>query len=341
MTDFRFTPSLAILCTLYVVVSVAPLLAPYDPEVQHRDAPLAPPTSIHVFVDHTWTLTRPYVRSDAGLETPIGTVRGASSRFPIRLWATVESEGLNGLRVRRTHLFGVDEPGRLFLLGTDRHGRDRFSRLLTGARVSLGGGLLAAALAVALGLLLGGFAGARGGVADRSMMRAAEVFLAVPWLYLLLAIRAALPLDLSPSRALLALGVTIGLAGWARPAMLVRGVVLGGRSRVYVEAARSLGASEWFVFRRHVLPQASHVAVTQAAILAPQFTLAEMTLSFFGLGVTEPAASWGTLLAEISREHLLQPTWYALAPLVAVVAVFVLYQRVADTLTLSASSVTA
>lgn len=273
----RVTPSLVLLLLVYALALAAPMLAPHDPERQHRDVPFAAPT-----------------------------VRGPDA----------------------------------FLLGTDRYGRDRLSRLLLGARVSLGGGLLAAGLATGLGLLLGGVAG-RGGLLDQAVVRAAHVFLAVPWLYLLLAVRAALPLDLPSSQVLLAIAGAIGLAGWARPALIVRTVVRGGRQRAYVEAARSAGASEWFILRHHTLPQAVVVAATQAAMLAPQFTLAEMTLSFFGLGVSEPVASWGTLLAELSRDHLLQPTWYAAMPLVVVVGVFVLYQRVADVAIASVSQVTA
>lgn len=274
----RLSPSLVILLVVYALALAAPVLAPHDPEEQHREVPFAAPT------------------------------------------------------VSGSHVF---------LLGTDRYGRDRLSRLMVGSRISLGGGLLAAGLATSLGLLLGGVAGARGGLVDRAIVRTAQLFIAVPWLYLLLAVRSALPLDLPSSRVLLIVAGAIGLAGWARPALLVRGVVLGGRHRGYVEAARSCGASEWFILRRHTLPQAAVVAMTHAAMLAPQFTLAEMTLSFFGLGVSEPLASWGTLLAELSRDHLLQPTWYAATPLLAVIVVFVLYQRVADVAIARASQVTA
>lgn len=315
----RWPCSVVTLLCLYVAALAAPLAAPYAPDTQHRDASFAPPTRIHAFAPGRWTPAWPFVLED-----------GAPRPTPIRFLVSTTSEGLNGATTRRTRLVGVEAPARLFLLGTDRYGRDRLSRLLAGARLSLFGGVLAASLAAGFGLVLGGFAGARGGLADRAIMRAADLFLAVPWLYLLVALRAALPLTLAPTRTLLILAGVIGVAGWARPATLVRSVVLGGRTRPYVEAARSLGASEWFVLRRHILPQALIVVVTQVAILAPQFTLAEITLSFFGLGVSEPLASWGTLLAEVARDHLLQPTWYAVTPLVAVIAVFILYQRAAD-----------
>lgn len=326
----RLPSSVVALLVLYAIVLAAPLFAPYDPDAQHREAPFAPPTRVHVLTPGRWLPTRPYVVAD-----------GAPTATPIRFFVTTTSPGLNGTLARQTRLVGVEAPARLFLLGTDRYGRDRLSRLLIGARISLGGGVLAASLAAGLGLLIGGFAGARGGLTDRVVMRVAELFLAIPWLYLLIALRAALPLDLAPAHTLLILAVVIGVAGWARPATLVRSVVLGGRTRPYVEAARSLGASEWFVLRRHILPQALIVVVTQVAMLAPQFTLAEMTLSFFGLGVGEPQASWGTLLADVSRDHVLQPSWYAATPVVAVIAVFVLYQRAADAVIARSAQVSA
>ena len=153
----------------------------------------------------------------------------------------------------RLHLFGT-MPRPLFLLGTDGFGRDQFSRLLHGGRVSLAAGLLAAALSLGAGWLLGALAGFYGRWADAAIMRAADVFLALPWLYLLFAVRAFLPLEMPPARAFLMIVAVIGLVGWARPARLVRGVVLSARERGYVLAARGFGASDAWLLRRHILP---------------------------------------------------------------------------------------
>lgn len=321
----RLPGPVAALAVLYAVAAVAPAAAPYDADEQHRDAPFASPSRVHVIdADGRWHL-RPFVDAD-------GPDGASAAAVPLRFWLATTAEGLNGLPVTRTRLIGVDPPARLFLLGTDRFGRDRLSRLLAGARTSIFAGLVAASLSIGLGVLLGGLSGAAGGWIDASVMHAVDVFAAVPWLYLLLGVRAALPLEMAPLRAFGLLVCVIGVAGWARPARLVRGVVLSARERGYVEAARACGAGRWHVLWRHLLPQALAVAATQAAILAPQFTLAEMTLSFFGLGLAEPLASWGTLLADLSREHVLRPSWYAAAPLVAVVMVFVAYYRAADAL---------
>jgi peptide/nickel transport system permease protein len=163
-------------------------------------------------------------------------------------------------------------------------------------------------------------------------MRVAELFLALPWLYLLFAVRAFLPLNLAPAQAFLLLIVVIGLIGWARPARLIRGVVLSARARDFVLAARGFGASDAYVLRRHVLPQAFGVVLTQAAILIPQYILAEVTLSFLGLGVGEPAASWGAMLASLQEYHVLASYWWMLAPGLVLVIVFLSYAALANAL---------
>jgi len=190
-------------------------------------------------------------------------------------------------------------PSGRFLLGTDELGRDVWSRLLYGGRVSLGAGLLAASLSVCIGLLAGASAGLSRGLLRRLVLALAELFLSVPWLYLLLAIRAFLPLTLSPAQVLLLLSTVIGAAGWARPGRLITQKAAEVREREYVEVAENLGAGRWHLIRRHLLPELLPLALTQFLLLLPGYVLAEVTLTFFGLGVGEPAASWGNLLAPL------------------------------------------
>jgi peptide/nickel transport system permease protein len=158
---------------------------------------------------------------------------------------------------------------------------------LHGARISLLAGPLASALAVGLGLLLGSAAGYYGRWLDELLMGFAELFLSLPWLYLLLAARAFLPLDLTPGHAFLTVIGILGVIGWARPARLVRGVVLTAKEQEYVVAARGFGASDLYLLGRHVLPQTRGVLFTQASLLIPRYIMAEVTLSFLGLGVNE------------------------------------------------------
>lgn len=304
---------------LYAVVLGAGFLAPYDPAAQHRDRALTPPTTVHIVDEQGRLHWRPFVYGDAD---------GRRRTFPLRFFERADE----GATASSRRLFTVDPPGAIFLAGTDRLGRDQFSRLLYGGRVSLTTGLLAGTLSLGVGLLLGSIAGFFGRWVDAAVMGASDLFMALPWLYLLLAIRAALPLDANPAHALVFVVLIIGVAGWARPARLVRGVVLSARTRDYVAAAHASGASEARVLRSHVLPEALSVALTQASILIPQYTLAEITLSFFGLGVAEPTPSWGTMISAMLREELSVSHWWIAAPAAALVIVCLLYHAVADAL---------
>jgi len=222
-------------------------------------------------------------------------------------------------------------PGADFPLGTDGLGRDVLSRTLYGGRVSLFAGLAAAVVAVSLGGLVGGVAGLAGGRTDRLLTRVTEAVMALPWLYLLLAVRAALPLSLGPVAAFALVVVVIGCVGWARPARLVRSVVLAAREHDAVRAARGFGASEWWILRRHLLPAAGSVLRTQLALLVPQFILAEVTLSFVGLGVGEPAASWGGMLAELRQPYVLRHAAWLIAPAIPLIlSVFCYHHLTAD-----------
>jgi peptide/nickel transport system permease protein len=226
----------------------------------------------------------------------------------------------------------VDPGGVVFLAGTDAYGRDVFSRILYGGRISIATGLIATALALGIGLVWGMVAGFRGGWTDGVMMRGAELFLALPWLYLLLAVRAFLPLQISPTQAFLLMVVIIGSVGWVRPARLVRGLVLSLRERPYVEAARGFGAGGMYLIRRHILPETAGLLVTQATILIPQYILAEVTLSFLGLGVGEPVPSWGSMLADARQYHTLVMHPWMLAPGAATFLLLMGYLLLADRL---------
>ena len=314
----KITLALATLGVLHAAVALAGFLAPYEFAEQHREFPYAPPTRVR-FTD-------------------------AAGRFHLHpfVYAT-EPDGAGGYREDRTRafplrlrlphrLFGVDEPGVIFPLGTDSIGRDVFSRLLYGGRVSLVTGLAATLLSLALGVAFGVLAGYFGGWPDRLLMRGAELAMALPWLYLLLAVRAFLPLHIGTLQAFALLIAIIGGIGWVRPARLVRGVVLSGRERGYVEAARGFGASDAYLIRRHMLPMTFGVALTQATVLIPQFVLAEVALSFLGLGVSEPVPSWGNMLAEARQYSAIVSHAWMLAPGLALAPILLGYLLLADAL---------
>jgi peptide/nickel transport system permease protein len=307
------------LALFHLTVLLAGFVAPYDFAEQHRDFPFAPPMRIHFLDQYGHFQWRPRIyQIEQDLST--GAYREDRARaYPVRF-------------LLRGRLFGVAEPGVLFLLGSDGYGRDVLSRVLYGGQVSLLTGLAAAFLSLGLGLVLGTAAGFWGGWADQILMRTGELFLALPWLYLLLAVRAFLPLHIEPAQAFLLLVVIIGSVGWVRPARLIRGVVLSGKERGFVLAARGFGASGGYLIRRHILPMTFGVLLAQATVLIPQYILAEVTLSFLGLGVAEPVPSWGNMLAEARQYHALVSHAWMLAPGLATVPLLLGFLLVADRL---------
>jgi peptide/nickel transport system permease protein len=322
--------ALLVLAAVHLAAIGAGFLAPYAPLEQNRTLPYAPPTRLR-FVDAEGRFhLRPFVYRVVEGEGVGGVYEEDRSRpFPVRLLVRGAPDASTSRRIR---LFGVDEPARVFLLGTDGFGRDQLSRLLHGAKISLFAGLMAATLSLGVGWLLGTLAGFYGRSIDAVLMRSAELFLALPWLYLLFAVRAVLPLSVSAGQAFLLLVLVIGLVDWARPARLIRGVVLSARERNYVLAARGFGASDFYLIRRHIAPQTFGLLLTQAALLVPQYILAEVTLSFLGLGVSEPVPSWGNMLAALQRYHVLASCWWMWAPGLALVPVFLAYFALSEAL---------
>ncbi|HWZ43913.1 MAG TPA: ABC transporter permease [Candidatus Saccharimonadales bacterium] len=323
------------LASVHVLVLGAGFFAPYDPAEQHRDAPFERPMRLHIFDSHGRFHLRPYVCTWVNEGNSLGPPRYAedcSHTWPLRFLVREETHAPRAALGPARHLLGVDAPGRVFLLGTDDYGRDQLSRLLYGGQVSLFAGLLATGLSLGLGAILGCIAGYFGSWPDDVIMRVAEIFMALPWIYLLFALRAFLPLNLGAGQPFFLLISVIGLAGWARPSRLVRGVVLSAKQRDFVHAARGFGASNVYILRRHILPEIMGVVLTQAALLISQCILAEITLSFLGLGLGEPAPSWGNMLAGLQKYYVLENCWWMLVSGLALVPVFLLYHLLADAL---------
>ena len=323
--------AIGVLAGCHLSVLFAGFFAPYSFEAQSRELVFAPPTRIH-FVDAQHRFhARPFIYRQILRQGSFAEYEeNRESTYPLYFFVPGAEYKALGIFKSRRHLFGTAQQARIFLMGTDAYGRDLFSRLLYGGRISLFAGLLAATIAVFLGLVLGGMAGYYGRWIDEILMRTTEIFLAMPWLYLLLAVRALLPLHIDPQQAFFLLIGVLGIIGWARPARLVRGVVLTVKEREYVLAARSYGASDWYLLRTHILPFASGVALNQALLYIPQFVLVEVTLSFFGLGVSEPVPSWGNMLNDLQHLLLSESYWWLFAPAVALIAVLLAYYRLFD-----------
>lgn len=330
MRSWRLWLSASFLAAVHIAVLLAGFLAPYDPTDQDRLHAYAPPTRLH-FRDATRLHLRPFVRSlrlvDFG-----EYAEDASSISRVMFFCPGSEYSVLGVFHSSRHFFCAEQGSRVALLGTDAYGRDVFSRLLFGAQISLGAGLLATLVSLFLGLLVGMTAGYRGGWADEALMGTSELLVTLPWLYLLFALRAFLPLHLAPAQSFLLVVGVVALLGWARPARLVRGVVLSAKTRNYVAAARGFGASELYIVRRHILPAVAGVMLTQAALLVPQYVAAEVSLSFFALGVSEPTPSWGNMLAALQQYQVLTSYAWMLAPAAALCIVSVTYCFLADAL---------
>ena len=327
----KIVAALIFLLSLHLAILFAGFVAPQDPAVQNRDFPFVPPTRVH-FVDAGGHMRlRPFIYQWVARADGVYEYQESREReYPLRLFVPGPRYRIAGLFASHTHLFGVDAPAQIFVAGTDNYGRDQFSRILFGGQISLAAGLLATATSLFFGLSIGCAAGFYGKWIDESAMRLAELFLVLPWLYVLLAVRSCLPLHLSPAQTFLLLVAVIGTIGWARPARLVRGVVLSAKNRKYVLASRGYGASDSHLLRRHVLPHTYGILLTQAAVLVPQYVIAEVTLSFFGLGLGEPMPSWGNLLASLQQYHVLVSYWWMFTPAIALILVTIGYLGVAN-----------
>lgn len=325
---------LVFVVVIHAVILFAGFFAPYDPADQDRERPYFPPTHVH-FVDATGHLhLRPFVYS---VRIKPGSFNeyeeDTSSLVLLKFFSGGARYRLFGVIPMRLHLFSTgNAEARFYLLGTDAFGRDQLSRILFGGQISLFAGIVGAGITLTLAATIGLVSGFFGGWRDQLLMRLAELFLALPWLYLLFALRAFLPLAVQPIEAFLLVVVVIAIVGWARPARLVRGVVMSVKEREFVRAARGFGASNFYLLRRHIFPETASVLLTQAAILVPQFVLAEITLSFLGLGVPEPAPSWGNLLASLQQYSVLVSYWWMYLPALAIVPFYVGYLGLASAL---------
>jgi peptide/nickel transport system permease protein len=278
---------------LVVFAVTSPILAPYEPGRAFREYLHAPPM-------------RPQV---SGVVHPLVLADRLEQRYEADTTRTVPLPW-----------FGSGDPP-VFLLGSDSFGRDVLSRLLYGARTSISLALMATLGAVTIGALAGAWAGYRGGWVDESVMRVADFVLVLPVIYVVLVLRAVLPLSLPASTVFLLVSLIFVVVGWPFVAKGVRAIVAAERDREYVQAAQSLGAGPARILVHHLIPACTGYLVVQATLLLPAFIIAEATLSFVGLGFPDPVASWGTMLAETANVGSLARFPWTLAPAVAIFAV--------------------
>jgi peptide/nickel transport system permease protein len=286
-----------LLLVFYGLAAVAPFVAPYSQEEMDRERYYHPPQSLRWIDDEGRFRLIPVVPQTV-LADPrtfrYDKVPGSAQ--PLRFFVEGTPYHLLGIIPTNRHLFGVDAPGRIYLLGTDSFGRDQFSRLLFGAQISLTVGLVGIAVSFAIGLVLGGVAGYFGGWVDTVIMRFSELLLSIPSLYLIIALRAVFPIELPSQYVYLGIVGILAFIGWASLARVIRGLVLSIRKNEFVTAAEALGVGRFRIILRHILPNTWSFVIVAATVSVPGYILGEVVLSFLGVGVQEPSASWGNML---------------------------------------------
>lgn len=320
----------AVLAVLYLIVVFAEFLAPYGLDYADRERFFHPPT-IPKLWDARGVSLRPFVYAttltDPGLRQ---YTADPSRRYYLRFFVRGEPYRLFGLVPASIHLFGVEGPARVFLMGTDQSGRDQFSRIFYGSRLSMSIGILAAIITIPIGMIYGGIAGYYGGRIDNIMMRLAEIIIAFPGFYLLLTLSAVLPTNVGCYTRFYLITFILAFIGWAGFSRLIRGMVLSLKEREYTLAARAAGLDDFHVILRHILPNTASLVIVVATLGIPGAILGESALSFFGFGVREPCSSWGNLLTAASNLPTLILSPWLLFPGLFIIAAVVAFNLFGD-----------
>lgn len=314
-----------VLIVLYLAAIFCEFVAPYDPESFSTRYTLAPPSRIHFF-DTEGNFRGPFIYGLKRERDPITLrpvfVEDTSDIHPIRLFSPGQPYKLWGIFESNIRLFGIDAPIEehgLFLLGADRLGRDLFSRIVYGARISLSIGLVGVFLSLIFGIVLGGISGYYGGIVDNIIQRVIEFIRSIPAIPLWMGLSAALPADWPVVWVYFGITVILSLIGWTGLARVVRGRFLALREEDFVLAARLVGSSEMRIILRHMVPSFLSYIIATLTLAVPGMILAETGLSFIGLGLRAPAISWGVLLQEAQNLRSVALAPWVLLPGAAVV----------------------
>lgn len=325
---------LSILIIFYASAIFADFLSPYAYDNEDRDYSYCQPMKIR-FLDENKKIHWPFVY---GVKISFNEYHKRiyelekDAIYPLKFLVNGGEHKLLGFISSKKHLFGVDAPGRIHIWGADSRGRDLFSRILYGARISLSIGLIGVAIAFSIGLLVGGIAGYYGGKIDNILMRVCEMFMMVPGFYLLLALRAVVPADFNSIQVYFSIVVILSFIGWAGLARIIRGMCLSLREREFVLAARTMGLNDFKIIVKHILPHTVSYSIVAVMLSIPGYILAESGLSLIGLGIQDPYASWGNLLSEAMGILSIQSAPWILIPGIFIFLTVMCFNVIGDAL---------
>ena len=305
--------ALLMLCAIYLMLFFADFISPYTKDFSDRTMAYVPPSKVFT-IDEYGKFSKPYtynyIREFDSETLQIKYSLDRSQKHYLKFFSKGQPYKFLGLFQMKRHLFTTDDGGRIFLLGTDINGRDVFSRLLFGGRISMTIGFLALFVLFPIGLLYGGISGYLGGKTDIIMMRFAEAVMSIPSFYLLIILASILPSGMTSSQRFVLIVIILALIGWAGFARVVRGMVLSIKTEDYVQAARAIGASKLRIIIKHILPQTTSFVIVAMTLSVPSYILSESGLSFLGLGIQQPDASWGNMLKEAQEfTNILYRPW--------------------------------
>ena len=320
------------LVALYLMILICEFLAPYNLHTRNVDFIYAPPQSVRLF--HEGQFIGPFVYGRT-MELDMETLRRTYTDNPeqidrIRFFCRGDSYKFWGLFESNLHLVCPAKDGQLFLLGTDRLGRDVLSRIIFGARISLTIGLLGITVSFVLGIVIGGLAGYHGGVFDLIVQRVIAVLQSIPSIPLWLSLAAIMPATWSPILIYLGITIILGLLDWTGLARAVRSKLLALREEDYVLAAQLMGAKSGRIIGRHLVPGFMSHLIATATISIPGMILGETALSFLGLGLRPPITSWGILLTEAKSVSVIAFYPWLLFPTVPVIFVILAFNFLGD-----------
>jgi peptide/nickel transport system permease protein len=321
-----------VLLVLYGSILISEFLAPYNLTHRHTDFIYAPPQGIHLFHDgnlsvpFTYGLNYRLNMENLRREYTIDERR----RYPVRFLCRGDAYDFWGLFEADLHLICPGQGGTLFLFGTDRLGRDLFSRMIYGARISLTVGLFGIIFSMVLGIIIGGLAGYYGGIVDSVVQRLIEIIRSFPELPLWMALSAALPVTWSPVLIYFGITLILGLIDWTGLARAVRSKFLALREEDFTAAAELMGAKPSRIIARHLVPNFTSHLIASATLSIPSMILGETALSFLGLGLRPPVTSWGVLLSEAQSINAVALYPWLMIPGLAVVIVVLTFNFLGD-----------